>query len=336
MRRWIGVVALAVLVGPACKKKPAEDPPPVPYEPNVVPMPAVTKLESMIPEAPARPLPAEPAAGGSRDVPSEAGVPLDQTALGALPHPFGALEVVKAGMTRDEVLSALPNAQRDGESVRVPVGVESLMAKIDFDFTGHLDVVRITVPASARAILEKAWGKPTADGTWFDRKKRWRADLDGENELMIGSFVPLAEILGRGPDGLAETQAMLGATPAELTARFGNRIKETEIDSLFAEAGTKDYELLLPVTEHCKYNPQLHGEVVNGRIAVLHFSLCSSDEVARRAALASIESKWGRAVPVRTADDRPAFSFAVPRRRILATVDEMADAPGWQIAISVK
>lgn len=325
------MLAFALLAAPACKKKQAEDSPPVVSEPSIVSAPEPARTE--------RPLPAPPAgSGASREVPSERGVPFDQVALGSLPHPFGALEVVKAGMTRDEVLSALPNAQREGESVRVPVGVESLMARIDFDFTDHLDVVRITLPDAARAQLEKAWGKPTAEGTWFDRKKRWRADLDDEHELMIGPFVPLADVLGRGPEGLAEKHVMLGATPTELTARFGTRIKETAVENDEGEpTGAKQYELLLPVTEHCKYNLHLHGEVVNGRIGRLHFAQCYGDEDARRAALASIESKWGRAVPARSADDRPVFSFALPRRRVEATIDESdLDIPQWQMVISAK
>jgi hypothetical protein len=331
MQRWAGVVGLALLAAvPACKKKRVEESaPPVaelkPIAEPVVPVPEV-------------PVPKEPVPSTSREVPSERGVPLDRTVLGSLPHPFGALEVLKQGMTRDEVLSALPNAQRDGESVSVPVGVEDLMAAIDFDFTDHLDVVRITVPDTARELLAKAWGKPTATDTWFDRKKRWRADLDGDNELMIGPFTPLAEVLGKGPDGLAETKAMIGATPAELTARFGARIKEVPVENDDGEAtGEKRFELLLPATEHCKFFTHLDGELAGGRIAKLHLGQCYGDEAGRRAALASMERAWGRAVPGRSADDHPVFTFALPGRKIeMALDEEHADHPGWQLVISAK
>ncbi len=277
-----------------------------------------------------------PAPAGSRSVPGERGVPFDRTVLGSLAHPFGALEVLKPGITREEILSALPNAQRDGESaINVPVGVEDLMATIDIDFTGHLDVVRIAVPATAKDLLIKAWGKPTANGTWFDRKKRWRADLDEDNELMIGPFTPLADLLGKGPDGLAETKALIGATPGELTERFGNRIQEVEA----GEGGlaTKQFDLLLPATEHCKFFTHADVEVVNGRVAKLNLAQCYGDEASRRASLAAFESKWGRAIPSRTVDDRPVFTFAVPGRRVEMMVDEQHELhPGWQLAITAK
>ena len=331
MQRWTGVVGLALLVAvPACKKKRVEEsaPPVAELKPIKLPVPEVpVPSETVPPEVPR-----------SRDVPSERGVPLDRTVLGSLPHPFGALEVLKPGMTRDEVLSALPNAQRDDESVTVAVGVEDLMASIDFDFTDHLDVVRITVPATTRELLAKAWGKPSTRDKWFDRKRRWRADLDDDNELMIGPFTPLAELLGKGPDGLAETKAMIGATPAELTARFGARIKEVPVENDDGEeTGEKRFELLLPATEHCKFFTHLDGELAGGRIAKLHLGQCYGDGAGRRAALASIESKWGRAIPGRSADDHPVFTFTLPGRKVEMTVDEAhPEHPGWQLVISAK
>lgn len=280
---------------------------------------------------------------GSRDVPGERGVPLDRAVLGSLPHPFGALEVLKPQITREEILSALPNARREGDDqVTVPIGVEDLIAQIDIDYSGHLDVVRIKLPDTARELLVKAWGQPTALGTWFDRKKRWRADLGDDGELMIGPFTPLAELLGKGPDGLAETKGVIGASPAELTARFGARVREIddEGDTLAEKPvvpAAKRFELLLPATEICKFFTVAELEVTVGHVSALHLSQCFDDEPARRAALAALESKWGRAVPGRGADDRPVFTFGVPGRRVEVTLDENAmDHPGWQIAITAR
>lgn len=343
MSRRIGlvVVATAALL-PACKKKREATPAPVaemkPIADPARPEPAKPEppvVAQPVPEAPV-PAPPEPTPG-SRDVPSERGVPLDRAALGSLPHPFGALEVVKPGASREDILSALPNARRDGDDhIVVPVGVEDLVAHIDIDFAGHLDVVRIDVPESAQALLAQAWGKPNANGSWFDRKKRWRADLDGD-ELMIGPFVPLAEVAGKGPDGLAEKQAILGATPDELTARFGARVRTFDVENDDGEkTGEKRIELLLPATEVCKYYTHAEGELAGGRVVKLHVDQCFDDESQRRAALASLEKAWGRAVPARSAADLPVFTFAgVPGRRIEATVgDGYLGQAAWNITIA--
>ena len=341
-RFGIVLVATAALL-PACKKKREATPAPVA---EMTPIKDPTRAEPVKPEPPVvapvseAPVPAppeEPTVPGSRDVPGERGVPLDRQVLGSLPHPFGALEVVKPGASREDILSALPNARRDGdEHVTVPVGVDDLVAHIDIDFSGHLDVVRIDVPESAQALLAQAWGKPNANGSWFDRKKRWRADLEG-GELMIGPFVPLAEVAGKGPDGLAEKQAILGATPAELTARFGARVREVDVENDDGEkTGEKRIEVLMPATDVCKYYTHAEGELSGGRVAKLHVDQCFDDESQRRAALASLEKVWGRAVPARSAADLPVFSFAgVPGRKIEMTLGEVFDGQtGWTITIA--
>ena len=276
---------------------------------------------------------------GSRTVPGERGVPLDQTSLGSLPHPFGALEVLKPGISRDEILSAIPNARRDGDDkIVVPLGVEDLMADIDIDYTGHLDVVRIKLTETAKAVLTKAWGKPTSTGAWFDRKRRWRADLDEMNELMIGAFTPLAELVGKGPDGLAETKALIGATPAELTARFGDRIHEVDVENENGDAtGEKRYELLVPATDVCKFYTHVEARLTAGRVAKVLVSQCYDDEPQRRAALVAIEGKWGKATPGRSVEDRPVFTFSLPGRRAEVTIDDSdAEHPGWQILLAAK
>ncbi len=351
MSRWTGVVVLAVVAAlPGCKKKeaPASDPAPVAEmkaikdpavrEEPIKPPPVAVVAEPDLPEL-LEPEPTPPPSTGSRDVPGERGVPLDRAVLGAFAHPFGALEAVKPGSSREDILAALPNAQRDGEEhIRVPIGVEDLFAQIDIDYNGHLDVVRIKVPATARDLLTKAWGKPSAAGTWFDRKQHWRADLDEDNELMIGPFTPLAELLGKGPDGLAETKGVIGATAEELTARFGARVREVDADQgALVRPGAKRFDLLLPTTEHCKFWTMAELELSAGRVSALRLAQCYGDDAGRRAALASIESKWGRAVAGRGADDRPVFTFNVPGRRVEMTLDEHHEShPGWQIVITAK
>ena len=347
MPRRIGLALLvtAALL-PACKKKREENSPapvterapitePSPAEP-VKPI-AEHAVATEDPPPPAPTAEPEPAPPGSRDVPSERGVPLDRAVLGSLPHPFGALEVIKPGASREDILSALPNARRDGdERIVVPVGVDDLVATIDIDFAGHLDVVRIQLPESARALLAQAWGKPTENGTWFDRKKRWRADLDG-TELMIGAFTPLAELAGKGPDGLAEKQGILGESPDELKARFGARVRTFDVENDDGEkTGEKRIELLTPATDVCKYYTHTEGELAGGRVVKLHIDQCFDDESQRRAALAALERVWGRAVPARSPQDLPVFTFTgVPGRKIEMTLGEIfASHTGWKITIA--
>ncbi len=346
MSRRIGfaVVVAAALV-PACKKKREAEPTTSVTERKPITDPArpeeakptVEPAKAVQPDDPPPPPPTEETpVPGSRDVPGERGVPLDRQVLGSLPHPFGALEVIKPGASREDILTALPNARRDGdERIVVPLGVDDLVAHVDIDFAGHLDVVRITVPAGTEELLAQAWGKPTANGSWFDRKKRWRADLDG-TELMIGPFTPLAEVAGKGPDGLAEKQAILGATPDELTARFGARARVFDAENDDGEkTGEKRVEVLMPATDVCKYYTHVEGELAGGRVAKLHVEQCFDDESQRKVALASLEKAWGRAVPARSAQDLPVFTFTgVPGRKIEMTLGDVFDGTGWTITIA--
>ena len=259
-----------------------------------------------------------PPIDGSREVAAEVGVPFDQAALGPLPHPFGVLETLRTKSTRDEILSALPNARRDGDfAIKVPLGVERIIAKIDIDRDDHLDVVRVPVDATQIAMLDKAWGK-RVNGTWFDRTKHWRADLEKPTELVIGPYVPLAEQLGKGPDGLADPTAVIGMTVPELEAHFGKRFSKT------------DLEVTTPATEHCMYFTYFHVVLEADRVAAIEFAPCVTDETSH-AALGSLESVWGRAQLARV-EDRPVFEFDLPARRVILERDENA----WHARITKR
>jgi hypothetical protein len=278
---------------------------------------------------------------GSRDVPAERGVPFDQTVLGPLPHPFGALDPLRPGITRDEILSLLPSARRDDGEVRVPIGVDQLEARIVFDYTDRLDWVILQIPKDKRELIYRSWGKPhqsATEDTWFDRKRGWRADLDRKNELTIGFFLPFANLIGRGPDGLAETKPILGATLAELRERFGARFKEEDVlDSDDNPTGKKTYQLLLPATDVCMYFTDLDLELTDARVTRARLRQCFSDDTRRRAALTAMEQRWGRAVPARDTDDHPVFRFHLPRRRIEARPTDLPDRGSfWQLDITAR
>jgi len=272
---------------------------------------------------------------GSRDVLPEKGVPLDKHSLGPLPRPFGPLAPLKAGMTRDEVLAKIPGAMRDAALVWIPTGIEDASAEIAFDAADRLDTITYHMPLTARPILVGAWGAPAPQtNTWFERQSRWRVTL-GEDatqsriDLSMTPYTPLADIIGRGPDALAETKPILGTTLVQLRERFGAR---------FVEPAEPDApaELVMPAaTDICNGSTDLLLEHANGRVTKLKLLQCFDEEdVNRRAALAAMEQRWGRAVPTRTADDRLVFAWStVPGRRVEAQVTQNGDTWVWEVTI---
>jgi hypothetical protein len=281
--------------------------------------------------------PPSDAAAGSRDVLPEKGVPLDKHALGPLPRPFGPLAPLRVGQTRDEVLAKIPGAMRDGEIVWIPTGIEDASAEISFDAADRLDTITYHLPLAARQTLVGAWGAPVAQtNTWLERQGRWRVLL-GEDatqskiDLSITPYTPLADILGRGPDGLAEPKPILGATLPQLRERFGSRL----VDPVDADTPA---ELVMPAaSDVCSSATELHLETANGKVTRLKLLQCYDEEdVNRRAALAAMEQRWGRAIPTRTADDRLVFAWALPTRKIEAQQTQTADAWIWEVAITPK
>lgn len=324
MTRWILVVALVT----GCGEKKKEEPQPIFTEER----PGARRAEP-VPDEVTPPVPVTPAVPGSRDVPGERGVPLDRAVLGSFPHPFGALDPIKPTSSRDEILSAVPGARRDArDGIVANVGVDDLVAMIAIDEDDRLDGVTIKLPYNegAYTLLTEAWGKPTDNHTWFDRKQRWRADWD-DATLWIGPFTPLAEVLGPGPEGLTEQKPVIGATLAELQQRFGKRLIEEPDPGIDvpeeapAAAAETTYRLLLPATEICRYDTMFLIQVRAGRAIGVTITQCFDDEAMRRAALAAFESKWGRAVPGRTSEDLPVFLFTRGQRRF-----EMSLATDWE------
>lgn len=239
----------------------------------------------------------------------------------------------------------MPAARRDAnDHIVASVGVDDLVALIVIDDDDRLDGVMIELPHddASHVLLAEAWGKPTDYNAWFNRVQRWRADWD-DATISIGPFLPLAEVLGAGPEGLTEAKPIIGATVAELQQRFGKRLFEEPDPSkgmnlpeetLPAPPETT-YRLILPATEICRFDTTFRVLVRAGRAVSASMTQCYDDEAMRRAALAAFESKWGRAVPGRTSDDRPVFVFTRGQRRF-----EMADAPdgqpegAWRIEIT--
>ncbi|MBA3393400.1 MAG: hypothetical protein H0T89_12185 [Deltaproteobacteria bacterium] len=61
-------------------------------------------------------------------------------------------------------------------------------------------------------------------------------------------------------------------------------------------------------------------------------------DVQRRAALAAMEQRWGRATPTRTADDRLVFAWTIGNRRLEAEDihDGHDGTAAWQVTIKPR
>jgi hypothetical protein len=293
------------------------------------------ELDKRLGELATRPLDAgasNPSA--SRAVPAEKGVPLDKRVLGAVPHPFGPLEPLKPEMTRDDIITAIPGVLRDGDKLTVPSGITGVAIELAFDAANRFATATYTLPAAtSRELLASAWGEPTTIGQagWLDKRKRWRADLSEPSSdtvtLTVIPLVPFSDLIGRGPDGLADKRALIGATLEQLRASFGTRLHEPD-DS------DEPLELELATsTDICGSSTMLGLELgAAGKVTRAHIQQCFDGDGARRAALAAMEQRWGRATPSRTPDDRLVFSWQLPGRRIEAQTGEA----GWELTIAPR
>ncbi|MBA3397431.1 MAG: hypothetical protein H0T89_32695 [Deltaproteobacteria bacterium] len=274
----------------------------------------------------------------SRDMPDDdtgsGGVPL-ASVLGSTPGPFGPLAAIKPGMTRTELLAALPTAQRDGELIWLPTGIDGIAVELSFNRTERLAEIVYHVPLAARPLLVGAWGPPAHEtNVWFDPTRGWRARLgedpvNGKIELAIAAYRPFADVIGRGPDGLADPAPILGAKVADVARRF----------PLLDEAGPEDAELLLSATDVCAEPTRLVARTADGVVTGLELHQCYDGwDVQRRAALAAMEQRWGRATPTRTADDRLVFAWTLGTRRLEAedTHDAHAGTAAWKVAIKPR
>ncbi|MBA3393399.1 MAG: hypothetical protein H0T89_12180 [Deltaproteobacteria bacterium] len=167
----------------------------------------------------------------SRDVPDDTasgGVSL-ASVLGSTPGPFGSLAAIKPGMTRTELLAALPTAQRDGELVWIPTGIDGVAVELAFDRTERLAEIVYHVPLAARPLLVGAWGAPAHEtNVWFDPTRGWRARLgedpvNGKIELAIAPYRPFADVIGRGPVRMASATRRRSSAPRSPTSRADSR-----------------------------------------------------------------------------------------------------------------
>lgn len=276
------------------------------------------------------------ASTGSRDVATERGVPLDRAVLGSMPRPFGALQPIKPTMTRDEILAAIPDARRDGEDLVVPLGVETLTAKIVIDSTDHISFIAITMVPFPAELFEQAWGASPAR-VWFDRTAMWRAEYGIDaSSLQIFPYKRFADVIGTGPDLLAEKTPLIGQPIAVLREKLGGRIDDWSDTDDDGNEVTQS-RLLLPATELCRHESRYVLEMYDYVVTGATLTQCYDNAEARKAEMAAMEKRWGRATPARTADDRLVFRFSRPGRIVEMTEDPTEEPEGaWVVKIRAR
>lgn len=275
--------------------------------------------------------------GGVADPALVRGAPFESVPLGKAVAPFGPLAPLRPTMTREQVIAAIPTATASGTILWVPTQIEGVTAELMFDEAERFERLVYRLPISGRHTLSLAWGPPNDSNAWFGTTaERWRGLIsdvpkNGKLELTISTFTPFADLIGAGPDGLAETQPLIGADLRELHTRYGGRLLDPELPGDPAElvlSGATDVcsrptELVLP----------LDGR---NRVKSISVSQCFDElDESRRAVLATLEKRWGRATPTRTSDDNLVFAWTVATRRIEARVTrDHSGAWVWQLRIT--
>lgn len=292
-------------------------------------------LERKLRELTAGPL----ADGGVADPALVRGAPFESVKLGPTVAPFGPLSPLRPAMTRKEVLAAIPTATASGKILWVPTQIEGVTAELFFDQADRFERLVYRLPISGRHTLSLAWGPPNDSNTWFGTTDdHWRAMIsdvpkNGKLSLSLSTFTWFSDLIGAGPDGLADKQPLIGAELRDLHARYGTRLLDPELGGDPAElvlSGATDLcgrptEMMLPLD-------------VRGRVKSIVVLQCFDDhDQNRRSALATMEKQWGPGTPMRTADDVLVFAWTLPTRRIEARITR--DHHGtwvWQLKIAPK
>jgi len=212
--------------------------------------------------------------------------------------PPGELARVRAGMSRDEVRAVAPH--HAGGAV-VPAGYEDVRTSLDFDAGGRVRAVMVGgLPASGRALLERAWGKATETprGLMWLGAGGWRAIYDETlRTLQLAGYVPAAQLLGSGPGIAALPRPVLGATPDQLAASYPT-FHSTTID--------------LPATEAAAFATAVALDFTKGHVTGVTIPLAYDSPARRDSLLALLRSKWGK--PVQRADaGAQIYAYPVPR-----------------------
>jgi hypothetical protein len=143
-----------------------------------------------------------------------------------------------------------------------------------------------------RDVLTRAWG-PGADTVgafdhpvvlWWNPDQGIRAELD-EHYVRFRRYLPVAKLLGPGPDLAILTAPIVGRTPDEVMAAYGDR----------AERKFDLPELRLPPTEwELRWDRTVNGTAtVDGKVLEYSVRLAYPTPAVRDELLALFRKKWG-------------------------------------------
>jgi hypothetical protein len=227
--------------------------------------------------------------------------------------PPAALSGVRLGMTNDQLAAiAAPFAA----GTEVPAGPEDVRMVVDFD-RGRVRSVGIGgLPATAGALLTKAWGPSTdieAKPTWFDPSAGWRARYDADLQIVqLTEYMPVVTLLGPG-DKLAAP--LLGFTDKQLAAAYP-RFMTANRGAIIA----------LPPTEFSTANTSIAVDFDAAGRATQVIVALPFDTAAHRAELvAALEAKWGKSVE-RVISRHKTLTFPTSKAKVSVIADDTATA----------
>jgi hypothetical protein len=133
--------------------------------------------------------------------------------------PPGMLATLRPGAPADEL------AKLRAGSGELPLGPEDVRAAIETDAEGRLRGILVAgLPVNTPALLERAWGTATRTARgliWFDPQHGWRARYDDSLQAIeLTGYLPARAWLGAGITIAALPAPVLGATRAQLTAKY--------------------------------------------------------------------------------------------------------------------
>jgi hypothetical protein len=258
--------------------------------------------------------------------------PLEPAVFGkavAAPGPLGKLKI---GMPVDEAKkvagSYIPSGKRDYQSY--PSGYSGMKYAVGLDDEKtKVNQIRIIIPESAKATLDKAWGASLESKChddpcwyWFDASTGVRAKAEKEfRKGYIGvdfyNYSPIDKLFAPKPATFAfETTPLLGATIDDVKKAYGAQYHEDA-----GSSSTVRY-LELPPTKYESYWTRVNLHDENGKVTELAMSIETPDEIATAhdELYGEIEKQWGK--PVETKDImggtvRTWFDPAAGRRVVL-------------------
>lgn len=243
---------------------------------------------------------------------------LDSGFFGAHVVPPGDLAKLRIGMKVADARKLAPGLvdARAG----IPSGVDGVRMFVGVDDkAGTIRAIYLNLPKDAEKLIADAWSEgwsatePVGKHVlvWPDPTTKWRATLRDalgySHDLAYDNFLPAADLFGDQPDSIeALPQPILGRTVDEVKKAY------KEVDGVEVTTVGKDLVFVLLPTEWERSATRITGEVQNGRVKQLEFSLpYKPHPEARDTLLQLFEHKWGEARKVERGDGADAHTALV-------------------------